>query len=103
MNVAVLIGRLTKDPEMRYAGDKAVVSFTLAVDNPHKKDDTSFIPIVAWGKTAENVGNYLTKGSQCAVQGRIQVRNYDDKEGNKRWVTEVVADRVQFLGKKGAE
>lgn len=101
MNNVVLIGRLTADPELRYTQSAtAVASFTLAVDRDVKKDgqkDVDFINIVAWQKTAELAAQYLSKGKQCAVEGRIQVRSYDNKEGQKVRVTEVVASRVQFL------
>lgn len=105
MNKVVLIGRLTKDVEIRYAGQgTALGGFTLAVNRRFKsKDggqDVDFIPIVIWGKTAENTEKYCGKGSQVAVHGRIQVRNYEAKDGTKRYVTEVVAEEVEFLGSK---
>lgn len=107
MNKAVLIGRLTKDPELRFTpGDgKAVTSLTLAVDkfvNGEKQAD--FVPVVIWGKQAEATANYMSKGSQVAISGRIQTRSYDAKDGTKRYVTEVVADQfngIEFLGSKG--
>ena len=102
MNVVVLVGRMARDPEIRIVNDKTVCNFVLAVDNPYKKDDASFINCQVWGKTAEAVGNYLSKGSQAAVSGRIQVRNYENKEGKRVYVTEVVADGVRFLDKKDA-
>ena len=97
MNKVVLIGRLTRDPELRYtSGNAAVCNFTIAVDRPFNSNTqergTDFIPIVVWNKQAENVKNYLAKGSQVAVEGRIQVRNYDDNNGQKRYVTEVIAN-----------
>jgi len=103
MNHIILIGRLTRDPELNYTKTgKAVCNFTLAVDRPFNKDETDFIPIVTWGKTAENSANYLDKGRLVAVEGRLQIRSYDDKDGNKRRIAEVVANNVQFLdwGKK---
>ena len=106
MNRVVLIGRLTKDPELRYTSgsNAAVCNFTIAVDRTFQgqngEREADFIPVVVWNKQAENVKNYLTKGSQVAVEGRIQVRNYDDQNGQKRYVTEVVADNVQFLDSK---
>lgn len=108
MNKVVLIGRLTKEPELRYTpgSGAAVTSFTLAVDKYNKstgQKEADFIPIVVWGKTAENCANYLSKGSQCAISGRLQTRSYDAKDGTKRYVTEVVADAfggVTFLGSK---
>lgn len=105
LNKAILIGRLTKDPESRFLQTgTAVTTFTLAVDRTFKSKDgergTDFIPIVAWGKTAELAGNYLSKGRQTAVSGRIQTRSYDAKDGTKRYVTEIVADEITFLGSK---
>lgn len=108
MNRVVLIGRLTKDPELRYTSgtNAAVCNFTIAVDRPFQANGgergADFIPIVVWNKQAENVKNYLTKGSQVAVEGRMQIRNYDDQNGQKRYVTEVIANSVEFLGTKGS-
>ena len=103
MNKCVLIGRLTKDLDLRYTqSGTAVAQFTLAVDRQFSKEkETDFIPVVAWGKTAENCANYIGKGSLVAVGGRIQVRTYEAKDGGKRWVTEVVAGAVHFLDKRG--
>jgi single-strand DNA-binding protein len=105
LNKCVLIGRLTKDPDLRYTtSGTAVATFTLAVDRPRRADsekETDFIPVVAWGKTAENCANYIGKGSLAAVDGRIQVRTYEAKDGGKRWATEVVAGAVHFLDKRG--
>ena len=103
LNSIVLIGRLTADPDLRYLPNNgsAVATFKLAVARQFKKDETDFIPIVTWQKQAENCANYLKKGSQCAVQGRLQTRNYENKEGRKVYVTEIVADRVEFLDPKG--
>lgn len=105
MNKVFLIGRLTRDPELRYTGNNtAVASFAIAVNrnftNQAGEREADFINIVVWRKQAENVKNYLTQGSQVAIDGRIQVRSYDDKDGQKRYVTEVVADNVEFLGSK---
>jgi single-strand DNA-binding protein len=102
MNKVILIGRLTKDPQLRFTSGtgKAVASFTLAVDRRYKKEgqqEADFIPVVVWGKQAESTANYVTKGKLVGVSGRIQTRNYDAKDGTKRYVTEVVADEVQFL------
>ena len=102
LNKAILIGRLTKDPAMRYLQTGiAVASFTLAVDRTFKNRDgekeTDFIPIVVWRKTAELCEKYLTKGSMAAVTGRIQTRSYEAQDGSTRYVTEIVADEVQFL------
>lgn len=109
MNKVILIGRLTKDPELRYTpSGSAVATFILAVNrtftNQQGEREADFINIVVWGKPAENCANYIVKGSQVAIDGRIQVRTYETQEGQKRWVTEVVANSVQFLdsrGKKG--
>lgn len=107
MNKILLIGRLTKDPDLRYTQNgKAVCSFTLAVDRPYSKDgeqEADFINIVAWNKSGENAAKYLAKGRQAAVEGRLQIRTYDGDDGKKRWVTEVVADRVEFIGGAGAQ
>lgn len=101
MNRAILIGRLTADPEMRYTPTGvAVTKFTLAVDRPFTSNgerEADFIPIVVWRKLAENCAEYLRKGRLCAVEGRIQVRHYDNNEGKRVYVTEVVADNVRFL------
>ncbi len=108
MNKVVLIGRLTKDPELRYTSgtNAAVCNFTIAVDRGFTSQggdrEADFIPIVVWNKQAENVKNYLNKGSQVAVEGRIQVRNYDDQNGQRRYVTEVIANNVEFLGSKNS-
>lgn len=106
INRVVLVGRLTKDPELRYTqSGVAVATFTLAVErnraNAQGERETDFIPVVVWGKTAEACANYIGKGSLVAVDGRIQVRTYDGKDGQRRWVTEVIAEMVRFLdGKK---
>ncbi len=107
MNKVVLIGRLTRDPELRYTGSNTpVATFTLAVNrnfsNQQGEREADFINIVVWRKQAENVKNYLTQGSQAAVEGRLQTRSYDDQNGQKRYVTEVVADNVEFLGSKNS-
>ena len=107
MNKVFLIGRLTRDPELRYTGNNtAVASFSIAVNrnftNQSGEREADFINIVVWRKQAENVKNYLTQGSQVAIDGRIQTRSYDDADGKKRYVTEVVADNVEFLGSKGS-
>ncbi|WP_274365050.1 single-stranded DNA-binding protein [Paenibacillus thermotolerans] len=102
LNRVILIGRLTKDPELRYTpSGVAVTQFTLAVDrgfsNQQGEKEADFIPIVTWRQLAETVANYMRKGRLCAVEGRIQVRNYDNNEGKRVYVTEVVADNVRFL------
>ncbi len=102
LNRIVLIGRLTRDPEVRFTPNgRAVCSFALAVDRNYTSQDgtreTDFINIVVWGKQAENCGQYLAKGRMAAVDGRLQIRSYDGNDGQKRYITEVVADNVQFL------
>ena len=105
MNKIMLIGRLTKDPELRYTqSGTAVASFTLAVDrrfsNQNGERETDFINCVAWNKSAEFVANYFHKGKQMALEGRLQVRSYDGNDGQRRWVTEVVAEQIEFVGSK---
>lgn len=108
MNKTILIGRLTKDPELKYTPGTgtAVTTFTLAVDRRFSKDgqkEADFISIVVWGKQAESTATYMNKGKMMGISGRIQTRSYDAKDGTKRYITEVVADEVQFLefgGKK---
>jgi single-strand DNA-binding protein len=101
MNKAIIMGRLTKDPEVRYTtNDKAVCSFTIAVDRKFKKDEADFIPVVAWDKTAEFCAKYFSKGRKIAVSGRIQTRTYDDNDGKKHYVTEIVAEEVDFADSK---
>ena len=107
MNKVILIGRLTKDPELRYTSSNTpVATFTLAVNRPFTNQsgerEADFINIVVWRKQAENCKNYINQGSQVAVEGRIQTRSYDDQNGQKRYVTEVIADNVQFLDTKAA-
>ena len=99
LNHIVLMGRLTRDPELRHTNTGiAVASFALAVDRDFKADDgtreTDFIDIVAWRNTAEFVSEYFAKGRMAVVSGRLQIRNWTDKEGNKRRSAEVVADNV---------
>lgn len=99
MNKAILVGRITKDIDLRYTNEnKAVASFTVAVNRD--KEHSDFINCVTWEKQAENIKKYCAKGSLIAVEGRISTRSYDDKEGKKIYVTEVVTSNVQFLGKK---
>ncbi|WP_019279248.1 single-stranded DNA-binding protein [Clostridium botulinum] len=105
MNRVVLIGRTTRDPELKFTpgAGKAVTTFTLAVNRRYKKDgqqEADFLPIVVWGKIAENTANYVRKGSQIGVSGSIRTRSYETKDGTKRYVTEIVADEVQFLDSK---
>jgi single-strand DNA-binding protein len=107
MNRVVLVGRLTKDPELRYTpGGAAVASFTLAVNrnftNQQGERETDFINCVVWRRPAENVANFLKKGSLAGVDGRIQTRNYEGQDGKRVYVTEVLAESVQFLEPKGS-
>lgn len=104
MNKIVLLGRLTKDPEVRYTStSKVVAQFTLAVDRPYSKDkqrEADFIPVVIWGKQAEICGNYLSKGQRVLVEGRLQIRNYEAKDGQKKYVTEVIAEHFEFIERR---
>lgn len=102
MNTVILMGRLTADPELkRTANDTAVTSFSIAVDRPMAKEKTAdFINISAWRKTAEFITKYFRKGSMIAIQGSLQTRRYEDKDGNKRTAYEVVANSVEFCGGK---
>lgn len=105
LNRVVLIGRLTKDPELRYTPNGvAVASFTLAIDRNYKnaqgERETDFIPCVVYRQLAELCANYLSKGKLAAVDGRLQIRSYTGQDGQKRWVTEVVAEDVRFLSPK---
>ena len=107
INKVILVGRLTKDPEIRYTAQNVpVVSFTIAVSRPFVNQtsgerEADFIPVVLWRKQAETVKKYLTKGSLAGVEGRIQTRTYEGVDGQKRYVTEVLADNVYFLESKG--
>ena len=106
MNKVILMGRLTKDPELRYtaANTTAWATFTLAVNRrfskPGEEKQADFISIVAFGKTAEFCSKYFKKGQQVAVSGRIQTRSWDDQEGKKRYATDVVAEDVYFADSK---
>ena len=108
MNKFFGIGRLTNDPDLRYTSSNiATATFTLAINrqysNAQGEKETDYINVVIWRKQAENVKKYVNKGSLVAVDGRIQTRNYEDKDGKKVYVTEVVADNVQFLENKKNE
>lgn len=106
MNKIILMGRLTKDAEQRVTtGGTTITSFTVAVDRHNEKKETDFIPVLAFGKTGDTVKTYFPKGRMIALEGRLQIRQYEDKEGKKRTASEVVADRVYFCGDKaqGAE
>lgn len=105
MNTITLLGRLTKNPEARYTSTgKAVTLFTLAVNRPYTNSDgqreADFINCQAWGKTAEVIGNHVSKGDRLLAEGRLQIRSYTDKEGVKRYATEVVVNRVEFIEQK---
>lgn len=103
LNIAIIMGRLTADPELRTTGSGiSVASFTVAVNRNYKagEEQTDFINVVAWRQTAEFVSRYFKRGSMIAVRGRIQQRNYEDKNGNKRTAFEIVADEVSFCGSK---
>jgi len=102
MNRCILIGNLTKDPELRSTPNGvSVCSFSIGVSrrfsNQNGERETDFFNIIVWRKQAENAAKYLRKGSQVAVSGQIQNRSYDDKDGNKRYITEIIAEEVQFL------
>ena len=107
LNRVILIGRLTRDPELKYTpAGVAVTQFTLAIDRPFtsggsKEREADFINIVTWRQLAETCANYLRKGRLTAVEGRIQVRNYDNNEGKRVYVTEIIADNVRFLESSG--
>ena len=102
MNKVFLIGRLSRDPELRHTGSgTAVCQINVAISRPvaqGSEPQTDFINVVVWNKQAENVAKYLSKGRQIAVEGRIQTRNYDNNEGKRTYVTEVIASNVEFLG-----
>lgn len=109
VNKAILIGNLGKDPDLRYTpSGSAVCSFPIATTEKWRdqqsnemKEKTEWHNIVLWGKTAEIAKEYLQKGSPVYIEGRIQTRQYEDKEGVKRWFTEIVGQRMQFLGRRG--
>ena len=106
INRVVLVGRLTRDPELRRTtNETAVASFTIAVDNwmkgPDGQKTASFIPCTVWGASADNTAKYTRKGSLVGVEGRLNQRNYDRRDGTKATVLEVICDSVQFLEPKG--
>lgn len=107
LNKAYIIGRLTADPQLRSTKTgQSVASFSVATNRYWTKDgqrqeETEYHNIVVWGKQAETAAQYLKKGQEALVEGRIQTRNYEDQSGNKRYVTEIIADRVQFGAKAG--
>ena len=102
MNKVILTGRLVRPPEIRTTqSGKIVAGFTLAVERPRSRNkETDFIGIVAWEKLGEICGNNLDKGRKCMVEGHLQIRSYEAKDGTKRWVAEVVAETVEFLDGK---
>ena len=107
INNVVLVGRMTKDPELKYTqGGVAVTRFTLAVNRPFTNQqgqrEADFVNCVTWRKQAENTANFLRKGSLTGIEGRIQTSNFEGKDGNRVFMTEVVADSVQFLEPRGA-
>jgi len=106
MNKSILIGRLTKSPELRYTPQGvAVTNFTLAVDRTFKnaqgEKECDFLPVLVYKQLAELCANYLDKGRMCAVDGRIQTRNYTNKDNQKVYITEIIGENVQFLSPKG--
>lgn len=107
MNRVVLVGRLTRDPDLRYTPNGvAVANFRIAIDRPFSNQqgnrDADFINCVVWRRAAENLATYMKKGSMIGVDGRIQSRSFEGRDGNTVFVTEVVADNIQFLESKGA-
>lgn len=109
MNRIILLGRLVRDPEVRYTTNGNIVTqITLAVKRPFtaKNDeethDTDYINCVMWGKNAELLGNTLSKGQRVLVEGRLQIRSYDNKSGGKTWVTEVILDKFEYIETKGS-
>ncbi len=102
MNKVFLIGNLTRDPEVSNTNNGIpVCKFTLAVSRRFGNTETDFLPVIVWRGQAENCGKFLKKGSKAAVAGSIQTRTYDANDGSKRYITEIVADEVQFLSTKG--
>lgn len=105
MNKVILAGRLVRDPKLRYTQTgKTVASFTLAVNrrfsHNNEQQTADFIPIIVWDKLAEVCSKHLFKGSQVLIEGRMQVRNYEAQDGSKRYVTEVIAQELEFMGTK---
>ena len=107
MNKAILVGRLTRDPETRHLGGHEVANFTVAVDRRFKNSkgerETDFINCTAWRKTAEVVTQYFQKGNKIGVVGTIQTRSWEDKDGSRRFATEVVVDEVHFIESKSSQ
>lgn len=108
MNRIILLGRTVKDADVKYTQTgKVVASFTLAVDRPFTSQDgkkeTDFINCQLWGKSAETFGNTVSKGQRVLVEGRLQIRSYDAKDGSKRWITEVVCDRFEYVERRDTQ
>jgi single-strand DNA-binding protein len=110
LNRCLFAGHLTADPEVRYiASGDAVCNFSIAVNERFKdmegnqKERVEYVRVVAWRKLAEIAGEYLSKGKACFIEGKMQTRKWEDKEGNNRYTTEIVADSIQFLGAKVSE
>jgi single-strand DNA-binding protein len=109
MNKVIIIGRISREPEIKTVGEseKTVMSFNIAVESTHRNSngekEVDFIPVSVWGKRAEALAEYMSKGRLVSVSGRIHVRTYDDKEGNRRYFTEVVAEEVTLLDFKKAQ
>jgi single-strand DNA-binding protein len=110
VNKVILVGNLGKDPELRYtASGTAVANFSLATTEKYKDRDgnsqekTEWHNIVVWRQLAEICGKYLTKGKQIYIEGKLQTRSYDDRDGNKRYITEIVVDQMQMLGRAGGD
>jgi len=107
LNRVVLVGRLTRDPDLRYtANGTAVANFTVAADRPFTNQqgerETDFVNCVTWRRQAENLANYMKKGSMIGVDGRVQTRRYENQEGKTVYVTEILAENIQFLESKGS-
>lgn len=107
LNKVFLLGNLTRDPELKYTkSGTAIANFSIAVNRSYKANDgeykkeVNFFKIVVWGKSGENCSNYLSKGSSALVEGRLQNRNYETQDGQKRTITEIIADNIQFLGNR---
>ena len=105
MNRIILLGRLVRDPEVRYTPNGRVVcKFTLAVDRPFLNQEgqreADFIPVIIWGKTAETCGNNLLQGHRALIEGRLQIRSFESKDGIKKYATEVIADHFEFVERK---
>ena len=106
VNIVIMAGNITKDPELKDAAGTPVLNMAVAVNRKYKtkggeyKDDVAFVPVVVWGKAAENCAQYLKKGSAVMVSGRLQQRSWEDQQGGKRSVLEVVAEQVQFMDGK---